>query len=123
VTRLLLAAQGGYYVLTGLWPLVSMDTFEAVSGPKTDDWLVKTVGVLALAIGLALLYGARRERPARESYLLAALSAAGFAGVDLVYGGGGRISRVYLADAAAEIVFLASAVVGFRSRGPERGRT
>jgi hypothetical protein len=38
--------QGGYYVLTGLWSLVSPRTFQAVTGKKEDYWLVKTVGVL-----------------------------------------------------------------------------
>jgi hypothetical protein len=32
--------------MTGLWPLVSIGTFQQVTGPKTDLWLVKTVGVL-----------------------------------------------------------------------------
>jgi len=28
--------QGVYYLLTGLWPLVSIETFQMVTGPKTD---------------------------------------------------------------------------------------
>ena len=44
--------QGLYYVVTGVWPLVSTcGTFEAVTGNKVDDWLVKTVGVLIIVIG------------------------------------------------------------------------
>jgi hypothetical protein len=30
-------AQAAAYFLTGIWPLVSMRTFEAVTGEKTDD--------------------------------------------------------------------------------------
>jgi hypothetical protein len=48
-------AQGAYYLLTGVWPLLSLRTFELVTGPKTDDWLVRTVGVLVLAVVLAVL--------------------------------------------------------------------
>jgi len=40
-----------YFLLTGIWPLLSMRTFEAVTGPKVDRWLVKTVGVLVAVIG------------------------------------------------------------------------
>lgn len=48
-------AQGAFYLATGIWPLVSMRTFERVTGPKTDKWLVKTAGVLITAIGGALM--------------------------------------------------------------------
>jgi hypothetical protein len=50
--------QGVYYALTGLWPLVSIRTFKAVTGEKTDNlptgfdsdhWLVMTVSVLITA--------------------------------------------------------------------------
>ena len=38
--------QAGYFVVTGVWPIVHMRSFLAVTGPKTDLWLVKTIGVL-----------------------------------------------------------------------------
>ncbi len=43
----LATAQGLYLLLTGMWPLVHYRSFEWVSGPKVDDWLVKCVGGLA----------------------------------------------------------------------------
>ena len=58
-------AQGLYYTATGLWPLVSMKTFERVTGPKHDDWLVKTVGLLIMAVGVTLIHAGRRPRMAR----------------------------------------------------------
>lgn len=114
--RWVLRGQAVYYVLTGLWPLLSLETFELVTGPKTDDWLVHMVGLLAASIGLALWAGAARRPPAGEVVALAALSAASFAGIDLVYALGGRISPVYLADAAAEAVLLAALAVGWLRR-------
>jgi hypothetical protein len=42
--RRILALQALYYLATGLWPLVHLPSFEAVTGPKTDDWLVHMVG-------------------------------------------------------------------------------
>ena len=34
----LLAFQSAYYGLTGTWPILHLASFEAVTGPKTDDW-------------------------------------------------------------------------------------
>jgi hypothetical protein len=44
--RLVGITQGTYYAATGLWPILWMRSFEAVTGPKQDHWLVKTVGAL-----------------------------------------------------------------------------
>src|SRR5437879_6174180 len=33
-------AQGLYFLLTGLWQLLSISSFQAVTGPKHDLWLV-----------------------------------------------------------------------------------
>ena len=69
-------AQGTYFFVTGVWPLLSMRTFEAVTGPKRDRWLVKTVGVLVAVIGASL---ATVRRPVPPTMLLALGSAAGLA--------------------------------------------
>ena len=53
--------QGSYYLLTGLWPVVHLRSFEAVTGPKVDKWLVKTFGALTGAVGAALLFGSARK--------------------------------------------------------------
>lgn len=96
--------QGGYYLLTGVWPLLSMRTFEAVTGRKRDRWLVKTVGVLVSVIGWVLLRGGLRRQLPSDLPLLATGSALGLAGIDAVYVARGRISPVYLLDAAAELL-------------------
>ena len=51
-------AQGLYYAFTGVWPLISMSSFLAVTGPKTDLWLVNTVGILVLCSGLVIFLAA-----------------------------------------------------------------
>lgn len=100
--------QGLYYLVTGIWPLLSMRTFEAVTGPKADKWLVKTVGVLVGVVGAVLMLSARRRHVAPEPALLAAGSAAGLAAIDTVYAARGRISKVYLLDAVVEIAIVAA---------------
>ena len=95
-------AQGLYYAASGVWPLVGMKTFLAVTGPKTDLWLVKTVGGLIAVVGGALVAAGARDRVTGELAGLAAGSAAFLAGVDVVYAAKGRIPPVYLLDAVAE---------------------
>ena len=95
--------QGLYFLVTGLWPLFHMPSFLAMTGPKVDLWLVKTVGVLIVVIGAVLILGARRRTIGPEVTLLAVGSAASLAGVDLVYALSDRIWDVYLLDALAEI--------------------
>lgn len=47
--------QGIYFLATGIWSLVHIASFQKVTGPKTDLWLVKTVGLLVIAIGAGLI--------------------------------------------------------------------
>src|SRR5438477_12519727 len=77
--------QAGYYIITGVWPLVSINTFQKITGPKTDLWLVKTAGVLITAIGSVLAMAGLRKQTAPEISVLAASSAAGLAGIDIIY--------------------------------------
>jgi hypothetical protein len=105
--RITIIVQGVYYLVTGLWPLFHISSFEAVTGPKTDDWLVQTVGVLAAVIGAALLFGCR-HRPGVDVVVLAVLAAVGFAAVDVVFVSRGIISRIYLVDAVVQGLFLAA---------------
>ncbi len=96
-----------FWLATGLWPIVHYDSFEAVTGPKRDDWLVKTVGGLIAVVGATLLASSRRAEPAPEAALLGAASAAALAWADVHFVASERISKVYLLDVLAEAPFLA----------------
>jgi hypothetical protein len=98
----LAVAQGAFYVATGVWPILHMRSFEAVTGEKTDDWLVKTVGALVAVAGATMMAAGLRRRVTPEIALLAAGSAAALATVDVVYTQKGVIRPVYLLDAVAE---------------------
>jgi hypothetical protein len=106
--------QGVFYMLTGAWPLIDIVSFQVVTGPKVDLWLVRTVGVLVTVIGAVLLSASRSRRINREILLLAVGSALGLAAIDLVYALSGRISAIYLADAAAEIGLAGLWLIGSR---------
>ncbi|MDP9375197.1 MAG: hypothetical protein M3Q65_22650 [Chloroflexota bacterium] len=109
--------QGVYYLVTGIWPLVSIGTFQKVTGPKVDLWLVKTAGVLITAIGAALVSAGVRKQLAVEIPLLAVGSAAGLTGIEVVYVARKRISPVYLLDAAAEVVLILGWALAWRRGG------
>ena len=94
--------QGLFYVATGLWALVDLNSFMAVTGPKTDLWLVKTVGVLVTVIGAVLLLAWRRSQVGAEVVLLAAGSALSLAAIDVIYVSNRTIAPIYLLDAVAE---------------------
>src|SRR5262245_41539592 len=91
------ALQGVYYLFTGLWPLVHLQSFEAITGPKTDHWLVQTVGILIAVIGSVLLLAAVRRKVPLEIIVLAVASALALAGVDLVFVLRREVSPIYLA--------------------------
>lgn len=99
--------QAVYYAVTGLWAIVGIKSFQKVTGPKVDIWLVKTVGVLIVAIGAVLGLAGRRGEPVPEVPLLAVGSAAGLAVIDIIYVARKRIRPVYLLDALAEIGLIA----------------
>ena len=117
----LLAIQSAYYGVTGIWPILHLPSFEAVTGSKFDDWLVHMVGLLAAAIGIVLGSATLRNRVrSPEVVLLAATSAAAFAVIDLRYGLTGRISPIYLADAAVQVCLIAGLALTRRTSNAER---
>jgi hypothetical protein len=116
--------QGVYFTVFGVWPILHIRSFEAVSGKKTDylvtgresdHWLVNTVGVLIAVIGVTLIVAAWRRAVFSEIALLGFLSAMALAAVDVIYVARRTILPIYLADAAIELliggawVFLAIA--------------
>ena len=104
--------MAAYYIASGVWPLAHMHSFEAVTGPKTDKWLVKMVAALVVANGVALAFGTRRDTIAAETIVLATCSAAAFAAIDLVFVSRGTIQPVYLGDAAVELALAAAIIAG-----------
>ncbi len=105
-SSLLAIGQGIFYIITGIWPLLNMRTFQAVTGPKADRWLVKTVGVLITVIGGVLLLSGVRQDESPEMTLLGTASAAGLTAIDAVYVARRRISPIYLLDALAEVALI-----------------
>jgi len=106
LSRVVPWVQGAYYIITGLWAQLSMSTFIQVTGPKTDIWLIKIVGLLLLVSGIVLIMSAFRRRTPLEVAALGAGNALVMAGADLVYVLTRTISPIYLLDALIEIIFI-----------------
>jgi hypothetical protein len=115
--RLLAFAQGIYYMATGAWAIVHLDSFQAVTGAKTDLWLVKTVGLLVTVIGAAVFASRKRPVLTPEMLIVACGSALALGTVDVVYALRGTISKIYLLDALPEAVLVVGwSVVWHRQR-------
>src|SRR4030042_4958162 len=102
-----LLGQGLYYFITGLWALLSMRTFEKVTGPQTDRWLVQTIGLMLVVIGLALITSGIRKTITPEMVILGVGTAGVLLGIDVFYVSIKKISRIYLLDAVAELLLIA----------------
>ena len=106
--------QAIYYVITGIWPLVGIRSFQVLTGPKTDLWLVKAVAGLVAAVGAGVTAAGLRQRVTPEIALIGAGSGVALASVDVVYVAKRRISPVYLLDALGELVIIAGWIVAAR---------
>lgn len=102
----LAVGQGFYYFITGIWPLLNIETFMHVTGHKNDIWLVKTVGALVAVIGLALINTGLREDFSQDMLILSIGSAFGLMIIDIIYVMKKVISKIYLLDAAAELTIV-----------------
>lgn len=98
--------QGVYYLFTGIWAIVGIGTFQKVTGPKVDTWLVKTVGAIVTVIGGVLLSAGLRRQTTPEMTALSLGSAASLGLVSLWYPLRGRISKIYWLDTLAEATLV-----------------
>lgn len=95
-----------------------------MTGPKQDFWLVQTLGLLIAAVGTALLVSSAREGLSPEAATLGVGSAAALGGAGAVFALRGRISKVYLAEAALEALLIAAwGLAGQTRRGKISVRT
>jgi hypothetical protein len=111
--RRLAIAHAGLNLFGGIWPLLSMRSFEAVMGPKVDRWLVYTVAGLLTTVGTTQALS-RSEEQLRVVRVLSMGTPLTLLAVDLANAPTGRISRLYLLDGAFQLAFLAAWAVTFR---------
>ena len=67
ILKVTLIFQGFYYFLTGLWAIVSLDSFSRITEHYGEPFEMHSIAAMALVIGLFLLWGSFKEglrRPA-----------------------------------------------------------
>lgn len=96
-----------WFGATGAWPLLHYPSFAAITGPKRDVWLVRTVGALVCVVALAIAVAAARGDVDPTVLVLAVGTAAALGIIDLSYVARGVIARIYLAEAALEAALIA----------------
>ncbi|WP_257668753.1 hypothetical protein [Parapedobacter tibetensis] len=111
--------QGSYFVITGIWPVVGINSFMVATGPKQDIWLVHMVGLLAISIGLTFLISSLRQQ--RLPIFLAYATTLSFLVMDIIYVASGVIQRIYLLDASIQFLFLTLLTI-FIIRKQQRNR-
>lgn len=99
-------AHALYFVVGGLWSVASRRSFEAITGPKTDYWLVRTVGGLLTAVGAVIGLAGARRRITPEIRWLAIATSGALAAIDVIYTTTGRLRPVYLLDALVNAALI-----------------
>jgi hypothetical protein len=97
-----LIVQGAYYTLTGLWPIVDIESFQSVTGPKTDLWMLRTLGLLLAIVGSVLLFSTRHGKPPLEIVVLALAMATALLLVDFIVVFSRTVPLRYLFDAVMQ---------------------
>jgi hypothetical protein len=110
--RALLTFQGVYYIVTGLWPFVSLSTFVAMVGPKPDVFQLFVTSALIVAIGAVVLSDA--PDPAMGTIRLSVAGAAALLIMEIVFAG--SIRPVFALDGAVEFCLIAGVVLFSRIR-------
>jgi len=100
--RIVARGQGLFNIVGGVWPLLHLPSFEAVLGPKTDRWLVRTVAGLMIVNGTVQVSVGPSAEALQQARRIGIGTALTLGTIDLVYAPSGRISKVYLIDALLE---------------------
>lgn len=80
-----LAGQGVYYLLTGLWPLVHFHSFASIVNLPTQPFQAHRFAVLVVVIGAFLLEHVRRGTTGPSPTLLGLAAAAAIALVEAIW--------------------------------------
>ena len=105
-----------YFIATGVWPVVHIKSFLWVTGPKTDLWLVRTVGLMITAVGLCIAVAAAQQQIQLHILVLAIASSGFLLLIDVIYVAKRVIAKIYLLDAAIEAILIAAWLIGWFSR-------
>ena len=99
--------QGIYFFVFGIWPLLHMESFLKMTGPKIDLWLVKTVATILAVIGIVLIVAQASAEVTTSIIILGIGSALSLALIEIIYVAKRVISPIYIVDTFVELVLIA----------------
>lgn len=118
LAAIVLIAQGSYWLLTGVWPVLHLHSFLYLTGAKTDLWLVRVVGLLMAVIGGVLLAAGLHGNLSPEIVGLAVAASAALLVADVWFVIDGSLAPVSLVDATLQAAALVGwGIVWWQSRG------
>jgi hypothetical protein len=121
--RWVLSGQGGYYVITGLWPLLHFSSFTSVVAFRVNPFQAHVFAAVIIVVGGSLLEAARREPPGRFPTMLGIGVASAIALVSLVWLPRLAVASLLWADLAVEVAFAIALAVLYPRTPPEKERT
>ena len=121
--RRALLTQGGYYVLTGAWPLLHFSSFSRAVAIHTLPFQAHLFGAVMIVIGGYLLEAARHGPPEASPTLLGIAVAAAIALISLFWlTAMPGLSGLWV-DLVAETGFAVTLAVNYPRPGTGRGRS
>ena len=94
----LLIVQAVYYLLTGLWPLLHLNSFLSITGSGADLWRSQPINLLILCVGLVLLRGSAEKSSKPATNILSVAAAFVLLIIDLYFPFSGVVSKLYVVD-------------------------
>jgi hypothetical protein len=110
----LLLVQGIYFIITGIWPVIDINSFMLITCPKTDLWLVKAIGVIFFCEGICFLLSGVTHEGGLPVLVLSVTNSIGLIFIDCYYVFTGTLCSVYLGDAAVELTLLICWIIIFK---------
>ncbi|MCW3076711.1 MAG: hypothetical protein JWO32_1320 [Bacteroidetes bacterium] len=97
---------GLYLSITGIWPIIHLNSFLFITGPKNDIWLLKTFSLLLIAVGITLILSSKYKNVPAPLIILPLLISSALLFADVYYPLIGKIRPVYLLDGIIQLLFI-----------------
>lgn len=118
--RRLARMHGAFNLIGGLWPMVSIRSFERVFGTTVDRSVMRTCAGFMIGAGVAQLRSSGTPRGAENARRIGLVTSLAMLAVDLIYLPSARFRPSYLLDTATEAGWVMA--WGDRSIRREMGR-
>ncbi len=121
--RRVIAAQGIYYLLTGIWPLAHFPSFAGAVGLQINAFQAQSFGAVIAVVGATLAEASRKEPPGAYPTALGIAVAGAVALVSLVWLPRTGAGSALWVDLTIEVAFAVALVVLYPRTQPDRSRS